>query len=78
MGNFFLPGSGKPDVGLSPEEEMESGEADMREFVQKFEEVASQNGKPAQQLLYLKRIRLHHKVLSDVSFNAYKLLIESF
>ena len=29
-------------------------------------------------MLYLKRIRLHHKVLSGISFNAFKLMIENF
>ena len=29
-------------------------------------------------MLYLKRIRLHHKVLSGISYNAFKLMIDNF
>lgn len=37
---------------------------------------ACENEKKHEQILSLKRIRLHHKVLAKVSYNAYKFIIE--
>jgi len=54
---------------------LNDGEQDMKMFVLKLEEATrTENGH--QQMLYLKRIRLHHKVLSGVSFNAFKMMID--
>ena len=47
----------------------------MQNFVNEFEH-ATQNNKPHDQMLSLKKIRLHHKVLAKISFNAYKFVIE--
>lgn len=47
----------------------------MLQFVQNFEK-ATLGGKAHEQLLSLKRIRLHHKVLSKISFNAFKYIID--
>ena len=47
----------------------------MNEFVQNFEK-ATLGGKAHEQLLCLKRIRLHHKVLCKISFNAFKYIID--
>ena len=51
-----------------------SGEAEMQEFVEAFEN-ATMSGKAHDQMLCLKKIRLHHKVLAKISFNAYKFVI---
>jgi len=59
-----------------PKESMAAGEDDMENFVREFESAASSD-KPQQQILSLKKIRLHHKVLAKISFNAYKFLIDS-
>jgi len=48
----------------------------MENFVNEFESAAV-GDKPQQQMLSLKKIRLHHKVLSKISFNAYKFVIDS-
>ena len=47
----------------------------MQNFVNEFEQ-ATANNKPHDQMLSLKKIRLHHKVLAKISFNAYKFVIE--
>lgn len=47
----------------------------MRNFVQNFE-LATMNKNSHLHLLYIKRIRLHHKVLSGVSVNAFKMMVE--
>lgn len=46
----------------------------MEAFVDEFEQ-ATVNEKPHDQILSLKKIRLHHKVLSKISFNAYKVVV---
>jgi len=46
----------------------------MEDFVNEFE-LAIQNGKPHDQMLSLKKMRLHHKILAKISFNAYKFVI---
>lgn len=62
-----------PDhVTTTFDEEIELGEAGMREFVEKY--FAAQ--KPHEEEAALKRIRLHHRVLCQISFNAYKLLFD--
>ena len=52
-----------------------TAEDDMQMFVQNFSR-AVETEKKHEQMLSLKRIRLHHKVLAKVSFNAYKFIIE--
>ena len=47
----------------------------MQEFVNDFER-ATMSEKAHDQMLSLKKIRLHHKVLAKISFNAYKFVIE--
>ena len=47
----------------------------MHRFVIEFEN-ATEAGKAHLQTLSLKKIRLHHQVLSQISFNAYKFLID--
>ena len=47
----------------------------MRDFVREFEE-ALDSGKGNRQVLSLKKMRLHHRVLSKISFNAYKNIID--
>ena len=47
----------------------------MQEFVNDFER-ATLTEKAHEQMLCLKKIRLHHKVLAKISFNAYKFVIE--
>ena len=47
----------------------------MREFVREFEE-ALETGKGNRQVLSLKKMRLHHRVLAKISFNAYKNIID--
>ena len=56
-------------------EVMPAGEDEMEVFVHEFEQASSKE-KPHEQMLSLKKIRLHHKVLSKISFNAYKFVIE--
>ena len=51
------------------------GENEMQNFVNEFEQ-ATANNKPHDQMLSLKKIRLNHKVLAKISFNAYKFVIE--
>jgi hypothetical protein len=46
-------------------------EAEMREFVDGYEQAV----KAHDQMLCLKKIRLHHKVLAKISFNAYKIVV---
>lgn len=48
----------------------------MANFVDQFHD-ATVNGNAHQQMLSLKKIRLHHKVLAKISFNAYKFVIDS-
>ena len=47
----------------------------MQMFVNNFAR-AIESEKKHEQILSLKRIRLHHKVLAKVSYNAYKFIIE--
>ena len=47
----------------------------MQEIVRQFER-ANLNEKAHEQMLSLKKMRLHHKVLAKISFNAYKFVID--
>lgn len=78
--NVFLNDSGQVSpTGAHLEEEAPvihgNGEAEMQQFVDGFE-AATASGKAHDQILCLKKIRLHHKVLAKISFNAYKFVIQ--
>lgn len=47
----------------------------MKQFVGLFQ-MAIESGKAHEQMLQLKKIRLHHRVLSKVSYNAFKIITE--
>ena len=55
---------------------MSQGEADMQSFVQQYYQGLSAN-KPHTMELSLKKMRLHHRVLSQVSQSAFKVMTQS-
>jgi hypothetical protein len=62
-----------PDtVTTTVNEEIDSGEANMRIFVEKYFHAKKYHEEEAA----LKRIRLHHRVLCQIGFNAYRMLFE--
>lgn len=87
IGNIlgFNSKSGSPEpAALSPQQQKhadihkaatQEAESQMKDFVTDFER-ATQAEKAHDQMLALKKIRLHHKVLSRMSFNAFKFIID--
>jgi hypothetical protein len=63
----------EPSVPRIEEEVMSQGEADMQSFVQQYYQGLSSN-KPHTMELALKKMRLHHRVLSQVSQSAFKVM----
>ena len=63
----------EPSVPRMEEEVMSQGEADMQSFVQQYYQGLSSN-KPHTMELALKKMRLHHRVLSQVSQSAFKVM----
>jgi len=66
----------KPLLPKIDEEGLTAGEADMQSFVQSYYQGLN-TGKPHTMELALKKMRLHHRVLSQVSFNAYKVMTQA-
>ena len=63
----------EPSVPRIEEEVMSQGEADMQSFVQQYYQGLSSN-KPHTMELALKKMRLHHRVLSQVSQSAFNVM----